>query len=264
MRDAPLWRAAAATVSVPRPLKLPTGLSVSIFSVTEHPRSRLSGAHGSAGVSRKAGSVAPTAARTRSSRSRTRSRSLTPAGCHTRADTRYPEGQRPLWAKLGLVAGGGRAKWQDEAMALAVLTFAAAAALSILIPGPDNTLVVRNALRGGSRVGVGTAVGVLTGLLVWVAAAAAGLSVLLQASRIGYDMLRYVGAAYLLWLGVHSLRSGGKTSLTAEDKSGGRRAGGLGYLTGVATNLFNPKVGIFMITFLPAFITGGTCSRSIS
>ena len=73
----PVSLATAATVSVPRPLKLRTGLSVSTFSVTEHPSARPSGAQGSAVVSRNTGSISPTAARTRSSRSRTRSRPLT-------------------------------------------------------------------------------------------------------------------------------------------------------------------------------------------
>ena len=81
VRDAPLSRATVATVFVPRPLKLLTGSSVSTFSVTEHPSARPSGAHGSAGVSRNAGSISPTAARTRSSRSRTRSSQSRPAAC---------------------------------------------------------------------------------------------------------------------------------------------------------------------------------------
>ena len=83
-------------------------------------------------------------------------------------------------------------------MTLAVVTFAATAALLILVPGPDNALVVRNALRGGRRCGQATAAGVLTGLLLWAAAATLGLSALLQASRIGYDLLRYAGAVYLI------------------------------------------------------------------
>lgn len=143
-------------------------------------------------------------------------------------------------------------------MAVAVLTFAAAGALLILVPGPDNALVVRNALRGGRRVGLRTAAGVLTGLLLWAAAAAGGLAALLQASRIGYDVLRYVGAAYLLWLGINSLRARGRITLAPDgEQSPRRRAAKAGYLSGVATNLCNPKVGIFMITFLPAFIPHG-------
>jgi threonine/homoserine/homoserine lactone efflux protein len=139
-------------------------------------------------------------------------------------------------------------------MYLAVVTFAAAAALLILVPGPDNALVVRNALRGGRRCGQVTAAGVLTGLLLWAIAAALGLSALLKASRVGYDILRYAGAVYLVWLGITSLRHRPDAPADADDPPGAvRRA----YLTGVTTNLFNPKVGIFFITFLPAFIPHG-------
>lgn len=148
-------------------------------------------------------------------------------------------------------------------MTLAVVTFAAAAALLILVPGPDNALVVRNALRGGRRHGRATAAGVLTGLLVWAAAAALGLSALLQASRVGYDVLRYAGAVYLVWLGVTSLRAG-RPAVAAEEGGDPPRAVRLAYLTGVTTNVFNPKVGIFFITFLPAFIPHGASVGAMS
>lgn len=150
------------------------------------------------------------------------------------------------------------AGWHDGGMAIAVVTFAAAAALLILVPGPDNALVVRNALRGGPRVGRGTAAGVLTGLVVWAAAAVLGLSALLRASHLGYDVLRYAGALYLLWLGVSSLRSKGASLVIEDDQQTNRpRAAGVGYLTGVTTNLFNPKVGVFFVSFLPAFVPRG-------
>ncbi|MDQ2749813.1 MAG: LysE family translocator [Pseudonocardiales bacterium] len=142
-------------------------------------------------------------------------------------------------------------------MSLAVVTFAAAAALLILVPGPDNALVIRNALRGGRRSGQATAAGVLTGLLLWAAAAALGLSALLQASRIGYDILRYAGAVYLIWLGMSSLRTRRSPGPVGAQSDGPPAAVRRAYLTGVTTNLFNPKVGIFFITFLPAFIPHG-------
>ena len=152
---------------------------------------------------------------------------------------------------------------QDEPMPFAVVTFAAAAALLILVPGPDNVLVVRNALRGGRRVGQATAAGVLTGLLLWAAAAALGLSALLQASRVGYDLVRYLGAVYLVWLGLMSLRPRKAVSDDGErdDRPRGVR---LAYLTGVTTNLANPKVGIFFISFLPAFIPHGASVGGLS
>jgi threonine/homoserine/homoserine lactone efflux protein len=144
----------------------------------------------------------------------------------------------------------------------AVLTFTLAAALIVLLPGPDTLVVLRSLLRDGRRRAVLTVLGVLTGLAVWVAAAALGLSALLRASHDGYTALRIVGAAYLLWLGVQSLRA--RAGLTSEEPAlppagGGRRLGllGTGYGAGLATDLLNPKVGVFFVTFLPGFVPHG-------
>ena len=72
----------------------------------------------------------------------------------------------------------------------------------MLLPGPDTLVVVRSILRGGRRQGILTALGNLTGLTIWVAAAAFGIAALLHASEVGYDVLRGVGACYLIYLGV--------------------------------------------------------------
>jgi threonine/homoserine/homoserine lactone efflux protein len=86
------------------------------------------------------------------------------------------------------------------------------------------------------------------------------LSAVLRASHTGYDVLRIVGAAYLLWIGIQSLRS--RTSLTGgvADTSEPRRYGpllGSGYASGLLTDLLNPKVGVFFISFLPGFVPHG-------
>ena len=150
-------------------------------------------------------------------------------------------------------------------MVLAVATFAAASALLIVLPGPDNVLVVRNALRYGRFVGLRTAAGTLTGVVVWVLAAAFGLSALLAASRIGYDGLRVLGAAYLVWLGVGSLRSRGPVTLDGTPTSDQPpTTGRAGYLMGVITNLANPKTGVFFIAFFPTFIPHGSSIEATS
>ena len=139
----------------------------------------------------------------------------------------------------------------------AVVTFVPAAALLVIAPGPDSLLVLRNSARNGRRAGLATAAGTVTGLLVWAAAAALGLAALLRASEIGYAIVRWAGAAYLIFLGSQLIwRSRGR---------GGRDTGGpaaptrplAGYLAGTGTNLLNPKVGIFFISFLPVFIPRG-------
>jgi threonine/homoserine/homoserine lactone efflux protein len=143
----------------------------------------------------------------------------------------------------------------------ALLGFAAASVLIVLLPGPDTLVVVRNLLRGGRRRAVATVVGVLSGLVVWVVAASLGLSAMLRASHTGYDVLRYVGAAYLLWIGIQAVRSrarlmGGPEAVAVAPRRHGPLLGS-GYVAGLATDLLNPKVGVFFVSFLPGFIPHG-------
>jgi threonine/homoserine/homoserine lactone efflux protein len=138
-------------------------------------------------------------------------------------------------------------------MLLAAAAFALAAALIVLLPGPDTLVVVRGILRGGRSRGVATAAGNLLGLAVWVAAAALGLSALLRASHLGYEVLRIAGGAYLIWLGIASIRLRSAPRAVAER----RDLRGTGFLAGVVTNLLNPKVGVFFVTFLPGFVPHG-------
>ena len=94
---------------------------------------------------------------------------------------------------------------------MSLATFLVAATLIILLPGPDTLVVIRNLVRGGRRVAARTVLGVLSGLTVWVITATLGLSAVLGASHDAYLGLRIVGAAYLTYLGVRSLRSRGET-----------------------------------------------------
>jgi threonine/homoserine/homoserine lactone efflux protein len=130
-------------------------------------------------------------------------------------------------------------------------TFLVAATLIILLPGPDTLVVIRNLVRGGRRLAVRTVLGVLSGLTLWVTAASLGLSAVLGASHDAYLGLRIVGAAYLTYLGVRSLRSRG------EAPAASRHLLGTGYTAGLLTDLLNPKVGVFFVTFLPGFVPHG-------
>ena len=140
-------------------------------------------------------------------------------------------------------------------MVLSLAAFTLAAVLIVLLPGPDTLVVLRNLLRGGRGAAIRTVLGVLTGLAVWVVTAALGLSAVLRASHDAYLALRIAGAAYLIWLGVQSLRSRGAVA----DEAPTRRRGliGTGYPAGLATDLLNPKVGVFFVTFLPSFVPRG-------
>jgi threonine/homoserine/homoserine lactone efflux protein len=135
-----------------------------------------------------------------------------------------------------------------------LLTFSIAGALVVLIPGPDTLVVLRSVALHGRTTATRTAAGVICGLSVWVAAAALGLTALLRASQEGYLVLRIVGAVYLLWMGVAALRNRALTGTVETPMLPGRSLIGRGFRAGLTTDLLNPKVGVFFITFLPAFI----------
>ena len=158
-------------------------------------------------------------------------------------------------------------------METALVEFAIAATLLILAPGPDSMLVLRNSLRGGRRVGLSTAAGTVTGLLTWALAAALGITTLLTASRVGYDVLRLVGGAYLVWLGVMTLRRRPSQPAAAPDATAGpdMRLVGRGptslrraYVNGVISNACNPKIGVFFLAFLPNVMPAGAPPREVS
>jgi threonine/homoserine/homoserine lactone efflux protein len=152
-------------------------------------------------------------------------------------------------------------------MTAVLLGFALAATLLILAPGPDSMLVMRNCLRGGRRAGWWTAAGTLSGLLCWAATAGIGLSALLSASAIGYDVLRVIGATYLVWLGATSLLShhrAGPLGVPRERDPAAAPRLRRAYVNGLVSNLCNPKIGAFFVAFLPAFIPAGVSVRAFS
>lgn len=148
-------------------------------------------------------------------------------------------------------------------MVFALSTFALAAFVIVLLPGPDTLVTLRSLVRGGRGQAARTVAGILCGLTIWVAAAALGLSALLRASHDGYTALRFAGAAYLIWLGVQSLRARGGApepsgaETTADEPSRRTSLLGGGFLAGLTTDLLNPKVGVFFVTFLPGFVPSG-------
>jgi threonine/homoserine/homoserine lactone efflux protein len=141
---------------------------------------------------------------------------------------------------------------------VALLSFAVAAAVLIVLPGPDTTVVLRAIAGGGRGAATRTAAGVCCGLVVWLVVAVAGLSALLAASRTGYEVLKIIGALYLGWLGARTLwslrRHGPTGSAEPEADTHARRFPRSGFVLGLATDVLNPKVGVFFVTFLPQFI----------
>jgi threonine/homoserine/homoserine lactone efflux protein len=143
-------------------------------------------------------------------------------------------------------------------LAAAVLGFAVVAAALTVTPGLDTALVLRSALTGRRREAVATAGGIVAGLFVWGAAAAAGLSALLTASRLAYDVLRLAGAAYLLWVGGRLLLRAVRPRRTGESAAAAPRVTAWrAARVGLVTNLLNPKVGVFYVALLPQFLPPG-------
>lgn len=137
----------------------------------------------------------------------------------------------------------------------ALTAFTAAAALLTLTPGLDTAMVLRTAAAEGPRRGAAAALGVICGCLCWGVAVALGLGALLAVSSTAYLLLRWTGAAYLVWLGVRLILRPRKRFDLAEPE--GAPVSGGWWRRGLLTNLLNPKVGVFYVSFLPQFTPAG-------
>jgi threonine/homoserine/homoserine lactone efflux protein len=133
-----------------------------------------------------------------------------------------------------------------------LLAFLGVSALVIVTPGQDTALTIRNALGGGRRGGVLTAIGVSSGQAVWALAAAAGVTALLRASEPAFLAVRLAGAAYLVYLGAQALRSALRHR-PVEHLTAARRTGFSPLRQGLVSNLGNPKMAVFFTSLLPQF-----------
>ena len=133
-----------------------------------------------------------------------------------------------------------------------LLLFVAAGWLLNLTPGPDVLYIVTNALRSGVRAGMVAALGIVSGCFVHVFAAAVGVSALLATSASAFTVLKWIGAAYLLWMGVRLLCS----KAAPLELNAGISEVNLWrvYRRGFLTNVLNPKVALFFLAFVPQFI----------
>jgi threonine/homoserine/homoserine lactone efflux protein len=140
------------------------------------------------------------------------------------------------------------------APAVAALAASTAAALLTVTPGLDTALVLRTTVSEGPRRAVMAALGIVVGCLCWAALVAVGLAALIAASKVAYGVLRLVGAAYLIWLGYRMLRYPRRAFAEAGPRPRGVASA---FARGALTNLLNPKVGIFYVSFLPGFVPPG-------
>jgi len=148
-------------------------------------------------------------------------------------------------------------------MTASLLAFIPVALLLTLIPGADTALVTRNALALGLQGARWTILGILTGCLIHATASALGLSAILATSARAYETVKLVGAAYLVWIGIQSIRGASAGArMTASDVATAEPApaawsGSHPFVQGFLTNILNPKVALFYLTFLPQFIPTG-------
>ena len=139
--------------------------------------------------------------------------------------------------------------------------YLAVAALLIVTPGPDTALVTRNALLAGRRAASFATLGIGVGSIIWALASVLGIAVLLEESVVAFTVFKFVGAAYLGYLGLRSLIASFRRSKQGAVTTPAPRAASLGtrvaFRQGLLNNLLNPKAGAIFATALPQFIRSG-------
>lgn len=135
------------------------------------------------------------------------------------------------------------------------LAFLGAAVLLNLTPGPDMAYMLGQSARRGVRSGFAAMLGAWSGTFVHVLLAALGLSALLAASALAFGIVKWIGAAYLVWLGIQAWRSGGDTRAVDVDSAPISDAAIL--RRGILVSALNPKVAVFFVAFLPQFVVVG-------
>ena len=133
----------------------------------------------------------------------------------------------------------------------ALLLFVTVAAVLLIIPGPAVTYVVSRSIGHGRAAGLVSVLGILAGTLCHVAAAALGISAVLASSALAFQIVKYLGAGYLIYLGTKTLRTKEHQLLAA---SGGETRLARIFGQGFLVNLLNPKTALFFLAFLPQFV----------
>jgi RhtB (resistance to homoserine/threonine) family protein len=138
-----------------------------------------------------------------------------------------------------------------------ILAFAIIAGLLTVTPGADTMLVIRNVMARGRVAGLATTVGACCGLFVHATLSALGLSLILVRSATAFEVVKLVGASYLIWLGVQAVRHAVRTAPGPAFGDGATetRREGRSFLEGFLSNVLNPKVAVFYLAFLPQFMS---------
>ncbi len=139
--------------------------------------------------------------------------------------------------------------------------FVMAGLLLNITPGPDMAYIMGRSAQLGTRAGAVAALGISAGCFVHIAAAAFGLSAILATSAEAFFILKIVGAAYLVWVGISLMRHAGVSGSAAVNGKAAISLRGI-FLQGFLTNALNPKVALFFLAFLPQFISAGAPSKA--
>ncbi|GAB1511882.1 LysE family translocator [Actinophytocola sp. KF-1] len=137
------------------------------------------------------------------------------------------------------------------------LALAGVILLAAMSPGPDFVIMLRSVLSGGRRAGMACGAGIASGVLVWAVVTSVGIAGVLAASAVAFTVVKLVGAAYLVLLGVQSLlaaRRGGYEQTKEPAAEQTRRSAFVAYRQGLLTNIFNPKVAVFFLALWPQFL----------
>ena len=148
-----------------------------------------------------------------------------------------------------------------------LLMFMAAGWLLNLTPGPDVLYIVTNALRGGVRAGLVAALGITAGCFVHIFAAALGVSALLATSATAFTLLKWVGALYLLYVGLQLVftKAASAIYVVAYDACDKRATSQKSiFIKGFWTNVLNPKVALFFLAFVPQFIAPDAPNKALT
>jgi RhtB (resistance to homoserine/threonine) family protein len=140
-----------------------------------------------------------------------------------------------------------------------ILTVTIIGLLAVMSPGPDFLIVTRNSLLYSKRVGLCTALGITLGTMWWVAASLLGISLVISKTVLVFNVLKWFGAAYLIYLGIKSFwMKKGALKNEGEGKPLESMSPLKGFLTGLATNALNPKAALFFVSFFSIVITPKT------
>lgn len=133
-----------------------------------------------------------------------------------------------------------------------MISFLIASVALTLMPGPDNIFVLTESISGGKKKGVSLALGLSSGIIVHTAFAATGVSLLIQSSSLAFDIIKYFGAGYLIYI---AYKSAIEKKVSSKDATTLPNGFFKQFKTGFLMNVLNPKVTLFFVAFLPSFIT---------